>query len=160
VEALGVARLVDRIDDRFALLGGGNRLAASRHRSLAATAEWSYRLLDESERRVFRLVSVFPGLFALEGAEAVAGPDAGPVVLRLVDCSLLAPPRPGHDGRLRYGMLETLRAYGAGLLAQAGEQPGAEAALSSCPPPWGWMRRTPPCGRRLPGRWSTIPPWR
>ena len=129
VEALGVTQLADRLDDRFALLTAGDRLAAERHRSLAATVEWSYRLLEEDERRVFRLVSVFPGPFTLEGARAVAGAGAGPVVLRLVDCSLLAPPRAGPDGRSRYAMLETLRAYGAGLLAAAGEQDGAAAAL-------------------------------
>ena len=92
--------------------------------------EWSYRLLDEHERRVFRAVSVFPAGFTLEAAEAVAGPGAGPAVLRLVDCSLLVPPRAGPDGRSRYVMLETLRAYGAGLLAEAGEQEQAAAALA------------------------------
>ena len=130
VEALGVAQLLDRIDDRFALLTGGDRLAAGRQRSLAATVEWSYQLLDEHERPVFRAVSVFPAGFTLEGAEAVAGPGAGAVVLRLVDCSLLTPPRAGPDGRSRYAMLETLRGYGAGLLAGAGEQDGAAAALA------------------------------
>jgi predicted ATPase/DNA-binding CsgD family transcriptional regulator len=130
VEALGVAGLLDRLGDRFALLAGGDRTAPPRQRSLAATVEWSYRLLDEDERRVLRQVSVFPGPFTLEGVEAVAGPGAGPVVLHLVDCSLLVPPRAGPDGRSRYGMLETLRAYGAGLLAGAGEQAGAAAALA------------------------------
>jgi len=109
VEALGVTQLLDRIDDRFALLTAGDRTAPSRLRSLAATVEWSYQLLDEQERRVFRAVSVFPGPFTLEAAEAVAGRDAGPAVLRLVDCSLLVPPRAGPDGRFRYSMLETLR---------------------------------------------------
>ena len=130
VEALGVAQLLDRIDDRFALLAGGDRTARRRQRSLAATVEWSYRLLEERERRVFRAVSVFPAGFTLEAAEAVAGPGAGPVVLHLVDCSLLVPPRAGPDGRSRYVMLETLRAYGAGQLAGAGEQDGAAAALA------------------------------
>jgi non-specific serine/threonine protein kinase len=130
VEALGVAGLLDRINDRFALLTEGDRVAADRQRSLAATVEWSYRLLDEHERRVFRAVSVFAGPFTLDGAEAVAGAGAGPMVVRLVDCSLLSPPQAGPDGRLRYGMLETLRAYGAGLLAKAGEQDRAAAALA------------------------------
>ncbi len=130
VEALGVAQLLDRIEDRFALLTGGDRLAAGRQRSLAATVAWSYRLLTEPERRVFRAVAVFQGPFTLEGAEAVAGPGAGPVVLRLVDCSLLVPPRAGPDGRSRYAMLETLRAYGAGLLAETGEADGVAAALA------------------------------
>ena len=130
VETLGVAQLLDRIEDRFALLTGGDRLAADRQRSLAATVAWSYQLLTEDERRVFRAVSVFPAGFTLEGAEAVAGPGAGPVVLRLVDCSLLVPPRAGPDGRSRYAMLETLRAYGAGLLAEAGEHEEAAMALA------------------------------
>jgi predicted ATPase/DNA-binding CsgD family transcriptional regulator len=130
VEALGVRQLLDRLDDRFALLTAGDRLAPSRHRSLAAAVEWSYRLLEEGERRVFRAVSVFPGPFTLEAAEAVAGEGAGPAVLRLVDCSLLVPPRAGPDGRSRYVMLETLRAYGAGLLAAAGELDEAAAAVA------------------------------
>src|SRR5690349_7886132 len=130
VEALGAVQLADRLDDRFALLAGGDRLAARRHRSLAATVEWSYRLLGEDERRVFRRLAVFPGPFTLEAAEAVAGPAAGPAVLHLVDCSLLAPPRTGPDGRSRYLMLETLRAYGLARLAAAGEQHEAAAALA------------------------------
>jgi len=130
VEALGVAQLLDRLDDCFGLLDRGDRLAPGRQRSLAATVEWSYQLLDDHERRVFRAISVFPGPFTLEGAEAVAGADAGPAVLRLVDCSLLVPPRAGPDGRLRYVMLETLRGYGARLLADAGEQGQAETVLA------------------------------
>src|SRR5512142_3257030 len=59
VEALGVTGLLDRIGDRFAVLTEGERVAADRHRSLAATVEWSYRLLEDRERRVFRAVSVF-----------------------------------------------------------------------------------------------------
>ena len=130
VEALGVAQLLDRLDDRFELLAAGDRLAPSRQRSLAAAVEWSYQLLDETERRVFRAVSVFPGPFTLEAAEEVAGDAAGPAVLHLVECSLLVPPRAGPDGRARYGMLETLRAYGARLLSGAGEQERADAALA------------------------------
>jgi len=130
VEALGVAPLLDRLDGRFDLLAGANRLAPARHRSLAATVEWSYQLLSEEERRVFRRVSVFPGPFTLEAAEVVGGAGAGPVVLHLVNCSLVVPPRAGPDGRPRYQMLQTLRAYAAARLADAGEEPGAAAALT------------------------------
>jgi predicted ATPase len=84
VEALGVAQLLDRLDDRFALLTGGDRLAAGRQRSLAATAEWSYQLLEERERRVFRAVSVFPAGFTLDrgrgggrGGRGASGAAAG-----------------------------------------------------------------------------------
>jgi non-specific serine/threonine protein kinase len=130
VESLGVGQLVDRLDDRFTLLAGADRLAPPRLRSLAATVEWSYQLLDEREQRVFRALSVFPAGFTLAAAEAVAGQAAGPAVLHLVDCSLLTPPRAGPDGRARYSMLETLRGYGARLLAAAGEQDQAAAALA------------------------------
>jgi predicted ATPase/class 3 adenylate cyclase/DNA-binding CsgD family transcriptional regulator len=130
VEALGLAQLLDRLDDQFGLLASADRRAPARHRSLAAAVQWSYQLLGEEERRVFRWVSVFPGLFTLEAAEAVAGGDAGLVVLRLVDCSLVVPPRAGPDGRPRYLMLDTLRAYGARLLADAGEEVRTTAALA------------------------------
>jgi predicted ATPase/DNA-binding CsgD family transcriptional regulator len=131
VEALGLAGLADRIDDALRLLAGGNRLAAARHWSLAAVADWSYRLLTEPEQRVFRRLAVFPGPFTLEAAEAMAGPDAGPIVLRLVDCSLLVPPRPGVDGRSRYAMLLTLRGYGLARLREAGEELQTRAALAA-----------------------------
>ena len=130
VEALGVGPLLDRLDGQFSLLAGTDRLAPARHRSLAATVEWSYQLLSEEERRVFRRVSVFPGPFTLEAAELVAGAGAGPAVLHLVNCSLLVPPRAGPDGRPRYLMLETLRAYAAARLTEAGERPDAAAALT------------------------------
>jgi predicted ATPase len=130
MEALGATQLLDRMDDRFELLVAGDRLAAGRQRSLAATVQWSYQLLDEREQRVFRAMAVFPGPFTLEAAEAVSGTGAGQGVLRLVDCSLLNPPRAGPDGRWRYSMLETLRVYGAGMLAEAGEQDGVAAALA------------------------------
>ena len=79
---------------------------------------------------MFRLVSVFPGPFTLQAAEVVAGEAAGPAMLRLVECSLVSPPRAGPDGRPRYVLLETLRVYGGWLLAQAGEDDGAAAALA------------------------------
>ncbi len=130
IEALGLGQLVQRLEDSFDLLAGANRASAPRHQSLAAAVEWSYRLLDEPGQRVFRRLSAFPGSFTLDGAAAVAGDGAEPVVLHLVDCSLIIAPRTGPDGRDRYLMLETLRAYGAGQLIQAGEQPQVAAAMA------------------------------
>jgi predicted ATPase/DNA-binding SARP family transcriptional activator/DNA-binding CsgD family transcriptional regulator len=138
VGALGVTQLADLLDnplgtadgDWLGLLAGSDWTAPGRHRSLAATAEWSYQLLGEPERSVFRTLAVFPGPFTLEAAEEVAGPGAGRAVLRLVDCSLLAPPQSGPDARARYLMLETLRGYAGRQLAQAGEDAAAKAALA------------------------------
>ena len=130
VEALGVDQLVDRLDDQVQVLTGADRMAPARQRSLAATAEWSYRLLSAAERRVFRRVAVFPAPFSLDAAEVVAGRDAVVAVLRLVDCSLLAPPLAGPDGRARYRMLQTLRTYALQQLAVAGEERDAAAGLA------------------------------
>jgi predicted ATPase/DNA-binding CsgD family transcriptional regulator len=122
VEALGLGQLAGRLDDPLTLVTAHVRRAtAARQASLTATADWSYRLLDATEQRVFRALSVFPGPFTLEATEAVAGPQAALTVPRLVDCSLVVPPRPGGDGRDRYRMLETLRAFGHERLVAAGE---------------------------------------
>jgi predicted ATPase/DNA-binding CsgD family transcriptional regulator len=130
VEALGLAQLPGRLDDRSRLLVSANRAAAARQRSLDATVEWSYQLLSGPEQQVFRRLAVFPGPFTLDAAEATAGPEAGQTVLRLVDCSLLVPPATGPDGRSRYLMLKTLRGYGLNQLREAGEEHEAAAALA------------------------------
>jgi predicted ATPase len=77
-EALGLAELLGRLDDRFRLLVSAHRGAAARQRSLEATFYWSYQLLSESEQLVLRRLSVFPGAFTMDAAMAVAGSDAGP----------------------------------------------------------------------------------
>ena len=130
VESLGLAELLANLDDRLGLLAGGDRTAAPRLRSLAAAVDWSYQLLSHDEQAVFRRLAVIPGPFTLAAAAAVAGPGAKAVVLHLVDCSLLTPPRPGPDGRARYLMLETLRAFGLDRLAETGEAPQTAAALA------------------------------
>jgi predicted ATPase/DNA-binding CsgD family transcriptional regulator len=130
VEALGLTQLLDRLDDRSRLLVSANRAAAARQRSLEATVEWSYQLLSEAERQVFRRLAVISGPFTLDAAEAVAGTEASQTVLRLVDCSLLVPPVTGPDGRSRYLMLETLRDYGLSQLREAAEEQDAAAALA------------------------------
>jgi predicted ATPase/DNA-binding CsgD family transcriptional regulator len=126
LEALGLSQLLDRLH----LLAGGDRRAPARQQSLAATIGWSYQLLTEDMRRAFRQLAIFPGPFSLEAAEDIIGTSAEPAVLHLVDCSLLPPPRPGLDGRSRYAMLETIRAFARERLAEAGEEQEAAAALA------------------------------
>jgi predicted ATPase/DNA-binding CsgD family transcriptional regulator len=130
LEALGLEQLADRLGDRPGLLAGGDRLAPTRHRSLTAAVDWSYRLLSQEEQRAFRALAIFHGPFTIAGAETVAGQDAAPIVLRLVDCSLLVPPRTGEDGRARYAMLGTLRTYAANQLTEAGERVTAAERLA------------------------------
>jgi non-specific serine/threonine protein kinase len=131
VAGLGVAEVRDQMRDRFGLLVGGPRGAPARQQSLHATILWSYAALRTDEERAFRLVSVFPAPFTLAAAEAVAGPGVADVVAALVERSLLVAPRTGVDGRSRFGMLETLRAFAADRLDDKGQRPAAmRAALT------------------------------
>ena len=134
VEALGLAQLAGRLDERSRLLVSASRAATARQRSLEATVEWSYQLLREPEQRVFRRLAVFPGPFTLHAAEAVAGTEAGQTVVRLVDCSLLVPPATGPDGRSRYLMLNTLRGFGLHQLRE-GRRGARSGCRSGCPRP-------------------------
>jgi predicted ATPase len=130
VDTLGLAQLAGRLERSLPLLVSADRTAPGRHQSLAATVDWSYRLLDPEGQRVFRWLAVFPGPFTLDAAAAVAGAGSEAAVLHLVDCSLLSPPRPGPDGQTRYLMAETVRMFGATRLAGAGEQDEAAAGLA------------------------------
>jgi non-specific serine/threonine protein kinase len=125
LRSLSLRQIADRLDDRFQLLTGGARTAAERQRTLEAVVAWSYDLLDERERSVFRRVSVFADSFTLDAAEAVAGwgevrrSSVSGVVARLVDKSLIVPLR--DVGEYRFQLLETLREYGRDQLGLAGE---------------------------------------
>ncbi|WP_133785213.1 LuxR C-terminal-related transcriptional regulator [Kribbella sp. VKM Ac-2571] len=92
------------LSDRFGLLTKNVRGVAARQRTLAASIDWSYDLLDEDERQVFRRLSVFAGGFALDAASAVCGAVLE-VLARLVDKSLVV----AEGGR--YRLLETIREY-------------------------------------------------
>jgi predicted ATPase/DNA-binding SARP family transcriptional activator len=124
VRALPPAELAARLGDRFRLLGGGGRAVDPRQQTLRATIDWSWELLAEPERRLWRRLSVFSGSWTVAAAEVVcggAGLDPGAVLeglVRLVDRSLVV--AAGGDPA-RFTLLETLRAYGAERLAEAGE---------------------------------------
>jgi predicted ATPase/DNA-binding CsgD family transcriptional regulator len=128
-ESLGLTQLLNRLDEPLGVLTEGARTAPPRQRSLRATVDWSYQLMSEQQRRAFRRVAIFPGPFTLRAAEAVAGRQAGPAVLHLVDCSLLTPPTDAPDGNARYLMLESLRAFALEQLARSHEQQDAVAAM-------------------------------
>ncbi|HLX31175.1 MAG TPA: adenylate/guanylate cyclase domain-containing protein [Gaiellaceae bacterium] len=106
-------QLLDRLGQRLDLLKGG-RDADPRQRTLRATIEWSYDLLDEQEQTLFRRLSVFRGGWALEAAEDVAGADPD-LLQSLVEKSLV---RHSSD---RFWMLETIRNYAEERLTEAGE---------------------------------------
>jgi predicted ATPase/DNA-binding CsgD family transcriptional regulator len=122
---LSLSDIADGLDDRFRLLTGGWRNASPRQQTLRASTDWSHALLTESERTVFRRLSVFVGGFDLDGAEAVGGGGSVPSVLvldvltSLVDKSLVV--AENRSGRTRYRLLDTMRQYALEKLGESGE---------------------------------------
>src|SRR5258708_30590027 len=74
--ALGVQGVAAHLDDRFHLLNGGRRTALPPHQTLRATLDWKFELLSETERVVFRRLSIFATGFGLKSAPAVAASAA------------------------------------------------------------------------------------
>lgn len=121
VRVMSVEDIGKRLENRFALLRGGDRPAPDRHQTLLAVIDWSWNLLAESERDALRRLSVFQDGFTLEAAETVlaeSGVDALDAVQSLVDQSLLTVRDAASS--VRYGMLETVREFGVMQLLDAG----------------------------------------
>ena len=114
LRVLSVHDIAQRLDQRFDLLTGGHRDGLARHRTLRTLIDWSYDLLDATERELFEQLSVFTGGWTLDAAEAVCSTTDTTldVLARLVDKSLVRT-EPQLDGSLRFEMLETLREYAA-----------------------------------------------
>jgi predicted ATPase/class 3 adenylate cyclase len=108
---LAPERLLERLGSVLPILTGGTRDAPERQRTLRATIEWSYDLLDPPVRALFARLAVFAGTFPLAAAEDVTGADLDGLGA-LVDSSLVKPI--GDD---RFLMLETIREYAAEKLA-------------------------------------------
>ncbi|MFE3638320.1 ATP-binding protein [Streptomyces sp. NPDC059168] len=125
LRALSPAQLLARLDDRFRLLTGGGRDALPRHRTLRTAIGWSHELCTSAERLLWARLSVFAGTFDLDAAEYVCSGDGLPaedvldVLSELIAQSLVT--REEAATGPRYRMLETVRAYGAGWLAAAGD---------------------------------------
>ena len=125
VRSLSPAEIGQALDRRFELLARPRTRGASRHRTLRATVDWSYRLLDEPERLVFERLSVVASRCDADAARAICGgsgvdPDSVLDLLdRLVERSLVTARTEG--GVMRFGMLETLREYARDRLRDRGE---------------------------------------
>ena len=133
IAVLGIDDVAARLDRALDLLEGGRPASEGRHRTLRAAVEWSYQLLDEEERRVFRHLSVFPDGFDLMTAESVAAdvtPDIDPTraLGHLVDASMI---NIGPEEPIRYRMLDTLRHFGTDCLAMAGELDAAQSRFTT-----------------------------
>jgi hypothetical protein len=110
---------------RLDLLQDGPRDLPARQRTLRSEIDWSYELLAEPERRIFRRVSVFPGGCTLEAAEETCrlggeGPEVFPSLCLLVEKNLLQSTAAGSEPPFR--MLDTIREYARERLEESGER--------------------------------------
>ena len=118
--------ILARLDRSLNLLTAGPRDRTERQQTLRGAISWSYDLLDEPERALFRRLGPLSGGFTFEAAQALADPDGtlGLDILdgltSLVDKSLVTE-EPAHHGEPRFGRLATIREFALECLAEAGE---------------------------------------
>jgi predicted ATPase/DNA-binding winged helix-turn-helix (wHTH) protein len=122
--ALGIKSTVGRLVSRLELLRLSHRTAVPRHRTLKATLDWSYDLLSDAERIVFRRIGPFIGHFTLDAARSVVGElGAGGEILDaiagLVEKSLIA--NRIDETQSQYRLLDTTRAYALEKLEEHAE---------------------------------------
>jgi tetratricopeptide (TPR) repeat protein len=112
-----------RLDKRLKLLVGGARDAPERQRTLRATIDWSYELLEQAEQRLFMRLAVFAGGCTIEAAQTVCGDGLEVVdgLASLTDRGLIR--LEGSDEEPRFTMLETIREYALERLELSEEAP-------------------------------------
>lgn len=125
VKVMRVDQIAERLDNRFHLLTSGSQAALPRHQTLRAMIDWSYELLSDAEKVLFRRLSVFVGGWTLEAAESVCAgksiesSEVLDLLEHLNDKSLI-----GMDAQAvepRYNMLETIRQYALEKLVDSNE---------------------------------------
>lgn len=158
IKVLSAEALLSRLSSSMAVLTGGLADAPARQQTMRDAIGWSYELLSADEQALFRQLAVFAGGFSLEAAERVAIMRPGDGVQRsaeghgaiarrqeaganpmafidllgsLVDRSLIRADVNG-DGETRFGMFETIRAFGLEKLAESGEEGEARRRHAAC----------------------------
>lgn len=124
IQAYGLRGTAALLEDRFRHLQGGRRTAIPRHRTLADTLAWSVGLLDEPTGKVLRRLAIFVGEFGHDAAdvvsdETISADEALAMMESLVAKSLVA--TRFSEGRVRFRLLDTMRAYLIERLNASGE---------------------------------------
>lgn len=152
---LSVGEIAERLDRRFSMLAGSRRASIPRQQTLRALIDWSYELLSERERRLFRTLGVFAGDFSLDSVAAVFGEEqtdgAFDLLASLVEKSLVHPE--AIEGRTRFRLLESMRAYARERLTEQGELDAAALAHAQA-----YLS----LAERLESQWDATPdvPWK
>jgi predicted ATPase/class 3 adenylate cyclase len=135
VKVLSPKQLAQKLDERFRVLTGGDRSALPRQQTMRALVDWSYDLLSDDERTLFRKLSIFAGGFTLESASTICSDGAIDEIAildmlsSLVDKSLVHA-EPAANGT-RYRLLESMRQYARERLTERGEYPAVAQAHAS-----------------------------
>ncbi|MEV5607659.1 LuxR C-terminal-related transcriptional regulator [Streptomyces sp. NPDC052225] len=132
LRVLSLDEMLARLDDRFRLLTGGRRTSVPRHQTLRTAIGWSHDLSTPAEQLLWARLSVFAGELSLQAAEAVCAdldeadaadePAGLPVedvltaLIGLVEKSVVI--RVETPEGTRYRMLDTIREFGLGRLAE------------------------------------------
>ena len=121
--------IADALAESLELLAGGPRTELARHRTMWATVEWSYNLLDEEEKALFRRLAVFQGGFDIEAAHAVCADGIVGSIVALIESlvkkSMLTAYR-SDDETTRYRLLDIQAAFAQ---KQMDEVPSESASI-------------------------------
>jgi diguanylate cyclase (GGDEF)-like protein len=123
--AMAPDQLLARLNQRFDLLSSGGRTRLARQQTLRALMDWSYQLLSEDERRLFRLLGVFAGGFTLEAASRVAGESDESIQTLDRLSALCRKSMIAQNEAKRYRILDSMREYAVERLREAGEESAA-----------------------------------
>lgn len=125
VKTMSVSELIDALDDRFDVLVSSRRTLPDRQRTLEATIDWSYGLLDQRAQRLFERLAVFAGSFDADAARDVCGfaplrpGEAAAAFDEAVEKNLVVS-APACDDE-RFALLESTHEYAAARLRERGE---------------------------------------
>jgi predicted ATPase/serine/threonine protein kinase len=123
IKILSPQAILAKLDSRLQFLTGGAHDVPTRQRTMRGAVDWSYELLSDEEKRLFRRLAVFAGGFTINAATSVmvssssqdSSIDVIDGVTSLVDKSLLVT-REQADGEVRFRMLGVVREYALELL--------------------------------------------
>jgi predicted ATPase/DNA-binding CsgD family transcriptional regulator len=127
VGTLSMEQISERLEGSLELLTRGDRTATPRQRTIRGTLDWSHELLSESERKVFRRLSMFVGGWTLEASEVVVSGESIEesrvleLLSGLVEKSLVIAELTADSGGVRYRLLDSIRQYALEKLEQSGE---------------------------------------
>ena len=133
VRVLPPHSLLGRLSESFGILTG-ERDMPERHQTLQDTITWSYELLDENARKLFRRLGVFVEGFSLNGAEEICALDDVDVIeglSTLIDHSLVHSATDNVEDQPRFSMLETVREYSCRLLSEDPDEQRVREALAT-----------------------------